>query len=662
MRISKKLSTPADPSEAVLVGIDSLDAPESSSVVHGSTVATNALLERRGARTALITTAGFADVLFIGRQNRTELYALVPQNPKPLVPRSWRYEVMERVTAEGEILHPLDETSLETIVTKLGHENIESVAVSLLFSFLRPEHEQKIRDRLQKYERPLHISLSSEILPEFREFERTSTTVINAYVGPLMEKYLNRLSEDLAPRPLTIMQSNGGIIQAKRAGKLAARTVLSGPAGGVVGARYVAKLAGYDDIISFDMGGTSTDVSLCPGRLLVTTEGEIGGFPLGLPMIDIHTVGAGGGSLAYVDPGGALHVGPQSAGADPGPACYRRIVGKNEKGLRPTTTDANLILGRLDKDYFLGGTIELDIEAAEKVLRQLAEEMGIASALDAAWGVVQIANSNMQRALRRISIERGYDPRNFTLVAFGGAGPLHACELAQNLHIPRVLIPNVPGVLSALGMLSAQPSLDYSLTIMRRLPVGSQAGIEWINEYFEALELRAMNDMAAEGYFSDQLMLIRQLDMRYVGQAHEITVTLTTEETELQVAQRLHEKHQERYAYQRPEVEVEIVNVRCMAVALVKPPALQRLKKTKSNISGPDISGLETSGAVLGNKPVWFGNQNVKTLLLKRAKLSAEQEFTGPAIVFQYDTTTVIPPMWEATVDEYGNLLLHTGL
>lgn len=649
--INKRLSTPADPAEAVLTGISTLEAATTASIVHGSTVATNALLERRGARTALITTKGFADVLFIGRQNRADLYALVPQNPKPLVPRTWRFEVTERVTSNGEILESLDEASLETVVEQITEQKIESVAIALLFSFLRPEHEQRIKERLLKLERPIHLSLSSDILPEFREFERTSTTVINAYVAPLMEKYLNRINRKLAPRPLTIMQSNGGIIKAKRAGLQAARTVLSGPAGGVVGARYTAGLAGYDDIISFDMGGTSTDVALCPGRLLVTSEGEIGGFPLRLPMIDIHTVGAGGGSLASVDPGGALRVGPQSAGALPGPACYGRSVEEFGEPQKATTTDANLVLGRLDKDHFLGGTMLLDMEAASRVIEKLARQMAAGSVNEAAWGVLRIANANMERALRRISVERGYDPRKFTLVAFGGAGPLHACELAEELQIPRVFVPPVPGVLSALGMLAAQPSLDYSQTVMRRLPVGSPGPIGWLEDHFQSLEAKALRDMEEEGHLSEKVSLVRQLDMRYAGQSHELTVTINRMETELQLAQRFHETHEARYTYKRPDVSVEIVNVRCVAVAMVQPPHLQKIKSTT----------LDISKAVLGRKKVWFNDRSAQALLIDRRKMTAGQEFDGPAIVFQYDTTTVVPPDWHAAIDDYGNLLLRAS-
>lgn len=353
--LHKQLSTPADPSAAILAGIQRRHIPDTAEVIHGSTVATNALLERRGVRTALITTQGFADVLAIGRQNRPDLYALVPQKPEPLVPKKWRFELPERVSAQGDILLPLDLTTLPPILAQLAADNIESVAICLLFSFLRPEHEQAIQTAITQSSSPLHISLSSDILPEYREYERTATTVINAYVAPLMSRYLARLAAGLAPRHLAVMQSNGGIINAQTAAVHAARTALSGPAGGVVGARYVAQLAGFNEIITFDMGGTSTDVALCPGKLPTTATGEIAGLPLRLPLIDIHTVGAGGGSLAYVDAGGALHVGPQSAGAEPGPACYGKREAAGSAILSATTTDANLVLGRLDAAHFFGG-------------------------------------------------------------------------------------------------------------------------------------------------------------------------------------------------------------------------------------------------------------------------------------------------------------------
>jgi N-methylhydantoinase A len=646
--------------------VEVLQVSQEVGVVHGSTVATNALLERRGARTALITTVGFADVLVIGRQNRPDLYALVPQKPEPLVPRDWRFEVNERVTVQGEILVPLDLDDLKPIMARVKADQVESIAVCLLFSFLRPEHEQQIRDVLRDWKleiasdsdfppAALHISLSSEILPEFREYERTAATVINAYVAPLMDRYLSRLADGLSPRRLTVMQSNGGVINAKKAGAQAARTVLSGPAGGVVGARFIAGHAGFDDIITFDMGGTSTDVALCPGRLPTTAEGEVAGMPLRLPIIDIHTVGAGGGSLAYVDAGGALHVGPQSAGADPGPSCYGRELGdwKLQVGtivsrMPITTTDANLVLGRLDEDHFLGGTMRLDLGAAESALNVLAQEMGAGSAETAAWGVIQVANANMERAIRRISVERGFDPRRFTLVAFGGAGPLHACELAQYLQIPRVLIPAVPGVLSALGMLVAAPTRDYSRTVM--VEVGSP-GMDldsWLQQQFEPLERRALEDMASDGHDLKLIELRRSLDMRYVGQSHELTIPCAEGESRQVLCERFHQAHQRRYGYQRPEAVVEIVNLRLISLDPVAPPQL----------STHVLGTADADSALVGVKHAWFDQTPMSTKLYDRTKLNSGNRLRGPAVVFQYDTTTVVPPAWDASVDAFGNLVL----
>lgn len=665
-QIHKQLSTPQDPSEAILSGLETMAVPETVDIVHGSTVATNALLERKGARTALITTKGFADVLAIGRQNRPDIYALVPQKPPPLVPAVWRMQVDERVTARGEVLHPLNLAELPAIWQKLQTEKIESVAVCLLFSFLHPVHERQIRQFLQKQagEDELHISLSSEILPEYREYERTATTVVNAYVAPLMTHYLRRLAAGVRPRRLSVMQSNGGIISAGMAGEEAARTVLSGPAGGVVGARFVAEQAGYHEIITFDMGGTSTDVALCPGRLPTTADGEIAGLPLRLPIIDIHTVGAGGGSIANVDAGGALQVGPESAGAFPGPACYGRF--QEERGewrletgfdgsasslqsqkLLATVTDANLVLGRLAADRFLGGTMQLDETAARLALTDLAAQMNVPDTETAAWGVIQVANANMERAIRRISVERGYDPRRFTLLPFGGAGPLHACELAESLHIPRVLVPPVPGVLSALGMLAAAPTKDYSQTVMRAVQHWTEADEAWLGQEAAPLATRAVAEMAAEGHEKSSISLHYRLDMRYRGQSHELTIPWRT--GDLVISERFHAAHQQRYGYRLPEGEMmEVVTLRVTAVAPITPPEMPL-----SPIGAPDASV-----AVIGQKKAWFRQQPQMTTLYDRGKLQPGHQFSGPAIIFQYDTTLVIPPDWAATVDRFHNLIL----
>lgn len=695
VRLHKRLTSPADPARSFMEGVRELNLSTEALVVHGSTIATNALLERRGARTALITTAGFADVIEIGRQNRPDLYALVPHKPPPLVPREWRFELRERVTAQGEILIPLDPQDIEDLLPKLQAENIESVAVCFLFSFLRPEHEQRVKERLEtgdwlisNPQSPVSISLSSDILPEYREYERASTTLINAYVQPLMDKYLARLESELSPRPLRIMQSNGGCITSTTARAQAARTALSGPAGGVVGAFEVARQVQFSnakrpilddwrigrsalEIITFDMGGTSTDVCLCPGQIPFTSEGEIGGMPLRLPIIDIHTVGAGGGSLARVDAGGALTVGPESAGAEPGPVCYGR------GGTTPTVTDANVILNRLHPAHFLGGRMALDVDATRAALHQLQTQTQTASVEAAAWGVIQIANAAMERAIRKISIERGHDPRDFTLVAFGGAGPLHACELAERLALPRVLVPRMPGVLSALGMVLSDLVKDYAQTIMRRADTLTEAELDAV---FAPLEDRARIEMQQDGVSAP--LLHRSIDMRYVGQSFEINVPIPTppqapphqkntdgegspdslphlhSSNSAQAGSGVglfHALHAQRYGHAHPESPVECVTLRVRAVGQMPRPTFEPLP----------IGDVDPSAAQVSESAVWFetapGLAPHLTRLYARDLLQFNNRLIGPAIIFQLDATTVIPPGWVGTVDGWGNLLLERG-
>ncbi|HQF72244.1 MAG TPA: hydantoinase/oxoprolinase family protein, partial [Promineifilum sp.] len=500
--------------------------------------------------------------------------------------------------------------------------------------FLRPEHERRIGALLaERFGPALHVSLSSDILPEYREFERTATTVINAYVAPLMGRYLTRLAERLAPRRLAVMQSNGGVISAALAGAQAARTVLSGPAGGVVGARFVAEAggAGYADVITFDMGGTSTDVALCAGRAPTTTEGEIAGLPLRLPLIDIHTVGAGGGSLAYLDAGGALLVGPQSAGAEPGPAAYhadyaawRAALDGHFAAGQATVTDANLVLGRLDARRFLGGQMALHEGSATRAVGALAAALGV-PVEQAALAVVRVANATMERAIRRISVERGHDPRRFTLVAFGGGGPLHACELAAELRIPRVLVPLTPGVLSALGMLVAAPARDTSRTVMARLD-GLTAGD--IAAVFAPLMAQARREMADEGHDPAALALRGALDLRYAGQSHELTVAAPLDADGAAMAAAFHAAHTARYGYARPEAAVELVTARLTATAAHTPPV------QPSFAAGPPAAGE----ALVGRRAVWFAGGPAESALYDRERLRAGHRLAGPAVVYQYDT------------------------
>jgi len=587
----KLFSTPQDPSEAVLAGMARLalwtdlrmqpasEATTRSSetttsspsahrfaanryqLIHGSTVATNALLERKGASTALVATAGFRDVLQIGRQNRPDLYDLTSTPTPPLIPAALRFEVSERVAPDGQVLTPLAAESLPTLIDSLQAAAVESVAVCLLFSFTHPQHEEMLADRLRQA--GFFVSVSSEVLPEYREYERASTTAVNAYVTPVLARYLGRLEQallpaagsdvEISPSPsvlLRVMQSNGGAISLDEARRFGVRCILSGPAGGVIGARRVAQLAALVEtpgtqavqpdrasgpledsphrapvrVITFDMGGTSTDVSLIDAAdqanaLSLSTEAVVGGYPIGIPVLDIHTIGAGGGSLARVDPGGALRVGPESAGADPGPLCYGRAADQPPSSLFPTVTDANLVLGRLQAEYFMGGQIPLQMAPAEAALARLGQALSL-SPVQTALGVIEIVNAHMERALRVISVERGYDPHHFNLLSFGGAGGLHAADLARRLGIPRVIIPPLAATLSAFGMLAADVVKDYTHTVM--LPGETPRAV--LEQALAPMIARARREVLAEGIVSPHLSVDARLDMRYRGQSYELSV------------------------------------------------------------------------------------------------------------------------------------------
>jgi len=637
IRVHKVLSTPDDPSQAILQGLSDLGVRESlSTLVHGSTVATNAVLEHKGVRTGLITTAGFRDVLEIGRQTRPKLYDLKVQKEPPLVPRSLRLEVVERLNERGEVMTPLDEASLKSAIEHMQKENVEAIAICLLFSFTNPDHEREVADAARSS--GFYVSASYEVVPEFREYERTSTVVLNAYIGPLVERYLAKL-EEVLPRniPFRIMQSNGGSISSATARREAARTLLSGPAAGVVGAAFVAEASGFKHAITLDMGGTSTDVALIDGTITEATDGKIGGYPTKLPMIDIHTVGAGGGSIAWFDVGGALRVGPKSAGADPGPAAYGR------GGTEPTVTDANVVLGRLIPTAFLGGTMSLDTNQARQAVESIAGRLGTTPE-EAAWGIIRIVNANMEAAIRVISVERGYDPRHFILAAFGGAGPLHACELATALQIPRVFIPKAPGVLSALGMLAADIIKDYVRTIM----VHSQGAHETVEKAFSELEEQGRAELAQEGFSSEQVTVEPSLDLRYVGQSYELTVPFEGDVE--RAVTHFHAAHEKRFGYNDPRERVQVVNVRLKARGTAMRPVLERHEENKGATATP----TETRSAVFAGPD---GATSHDTAVYEREKLMPGVTIKGPAIVTQYDTTTVLPPEWRAQIDAIGNLI-----
>ena len=653
LTVHKLPSTPQNPSLGIVQGVEEVDIDRADAdFVHGSTVATNALLEGKGARTALVTTMGFEDVLEIGRQSRAELYNLEQDRTPTLAPWELRFGLSERIDYTGEILEDLQPDALEALMTLIGEAGADAVAVSFLFSFLNPVHEDMVNAALQQLEPKPFISLSSQVLPEFREFERTSTVVVNAYVGQVMSRYLGELEQSLG-EGLRIMQSSGGSITARLAAEQPVRTILSGPAGGVVGAFHVAAQAGYPDIITLDMGGTSTDVSLCPGRIKETGSSNVGGHPISVPMIEIHTVGAGGGSIARADAGGALAVGPQSAGADPGPACYGT-------GDQLTVSDANLLLGRLRPDRFLGGRLTLDLPRAQGLMGSLAAGLGLGEQ-QAALGILRVVNANMERAIRAISLERGYDPRAFTLVPFGGAGPVHGCELAQELGIPRVLIPARPGILSALGVAIADVVKDYSRTVMIRPDALRQAQgelVESLEEEFHGMEGLARAELEQEGLPSDRMTARRFLDVRYVGQSFELTVdyptsrsSRTSEGLARAISDGFFRAHLQRFGYADRAEPVEIVNLRLKLDLAVDKPDLQLDSGRRSGLAQAEVERVA----------VVFREGEMDTPLYDRDLLSVGDRIAGPALVVQLDTTTVVPPGWQGDVDAYGNLLLTMG-
>jgi N-methylhydantoinase A len=631
--VYKVLSTPANPSEAVLNGLSHLAHGKKKQIIHGSTVATNAILERNGARTALITNQGFEDIIEIGRQNRTRLYDLCFVKSPHLIPSDLRFGLAGRILQTGEECIPLDTQNAEEAGKRLKDRGVESVAVCFLFSYVNPCHEQKIRELLTPL--GLELSLSHEILAEFREFERTSTTVINAYVSPKTKRYIGHLIQKLGPKDsLGIMQSNGGSISAGTAMTESVMTILSGPAGGAVGAYEIGKMAGYSKLISFDMGGTSTDVSLIDGNLSLAFETTISGYPVKVPMIDIHTVGAGGGSIATLDEGGALKVGPESAGADPGPICYGQ-------GQRITVTDANLYLGRLIPEHFLGGGMTLKDKRLALYFENMAQQVGL-SPQELAQGILDVADTAMERAIRVISVERGYDPREFTLFSFGGAGGMHAAFLARLLNIPKVLLPTNPGILSALGMLMADVIKDYSLTIMKKQ---ENVTAKLLSQLFEEIERKGQKDLRAEGIPHAGMSFERYLDMRYHGQSYEIMVPFD----ENYVA-RFHALHEKTYGYRNPDKAVEIVNIRLRARGRPEKPRLQKYKT---------MGEVPSSEALLGDRTVVFDHRRMHTKIIARDKLKSGNRIQGPGILVEYSSTIVIPPFASAIVDEYGNIIME---
>lgn len=627
--VLKLLSTPVDPAKSVLEAAKQIAGRDSVEVRHGTTIGTNALLERKGARVAFVTTEGFEDTIAIGRQARQHLNDWLATPEPCIVPPELRFGVPERVNAEGEILRSPSDAELASLAEKIRATGAESIAISLLFSFANPENERRVAGRLQELGVP--ISVSHEILPEFREYERLATVVVNAYLAPKAGEYVRQLESEIRNEHagvLYVMQSSGGIISGKLASREPVRTVLSGPAGGVIGAHRVARLAGFENVIGFDMGGTSTDVSLIDSSGPKTTsEARVSEIAISVPMLDIHTVGAGGGSLAWFDRGGILHVGPASAGADPGPICYGR-------GEQPTVTDANLVLGRLDAELALAGTVRLD---EERTRRFMEKSRGpISSVEEFAAGVIRLAEAEMAKAIRLISVERGHDPREFALVAFGGAGPLHACSLARALGIPHVLVPVMPGALSALGILMSDVVRDYSRTVMI-----SSASPDLLETHFAELEARAVAQFRAEGLSG---VSTRSADVRYAGQGYELNVAAGP-----RMLSDFHAAHRKRYGHADDNRNVEVVNVRVRMVATTEEISL--LRKSPA--------GRDCGHAVLKKKSVMFGNTKLEVPVFGRDILSPGDRFDGPAIVHEYSATTVVPPECRVEVDGYSNLVIQ---
>ena len=663
VEVWKVPSTPDDPSRGITEGVEQgmrRVAPEAKRPAeaiayfgHGTTVATNALIQHRGVKTGLITTDGFRDLLEIGRQKRPDLYDLQADKPLTLVPRDLRLEVPERVDHTGAVDTPLDEARMRAAARALKAAGVKAVAVSFLYGFIRPEHEQRALKILREELPDAFLSAGHEIAPEFREFERLSTVVLNAYLGPVMAGYIERLSPRLEALGLStaphLTQSNGGVIGFATAARLAVRTVLSGPSTGVVGAQAVGALAGFPDLITFDMGGTSTDVALLQGgRCKLATEAMVHGYPIKAPMLDIHTVGAGGGSIAYIDAGRLLKVGPRSCGADPGPVCYDKGNGE------PAVTDANVVLQTLNPHYLLGGRMKIRQDLAQQAIGRLAGQLGL-GAMETAQGILSVVTANMARAIRVISVQRGHDPRDYTLMAFGGAGPLHAARLARELEIGRVLVPRNPGILCAMGLLLTDLRADFAAT--RLVRADAKAG-PIVAAAFATLAHRAAHWFEEEGIAPADRRIVRTADMRYHGQNYELAVPvpdgpITAHTIEL-LGQGFAEAHRQRYGFAAEGDPVELVTLRLEAVGTV----------AKAELRAHPEAGPDAATAITGRRPVWQPEAGdfVETPIYDRDALKPGNRFAGPAIVEQMDATTLVPPGMTARVDRWLNLILEATI
>jgi N-methylhydantoinase A len=629
IRQCKILSDPADPSGPILAGLEKLGLQDFPlQIIHGTTVGTNAVLEGKGARVAYVTSRGFSDVLSLGRQERRQVYHLQQPEAIPPVPPEHCFEVSTRIAADGSLLEQADETELKQLVTDMKKQQVEAVAINLLFSFLQPQKEKDIATHLEDN---WFVSCSSDILPEVREYERGIATWLNASVGPVISGYLLNLQTHLPKAAIAVMQSAGTTIAAEQAAAQAVRLLLSGPAGGLAAARSLARQAGSPNLMTFDMGGTSTDVALLNGDIPLTNRGKIGDWPLSIPSVDIHTIGAGGGSIARVDRAGMLLVGPESAGANPGPACYDR------GGQHVTVTDANVLLGRIPGQTLLGGYLPLDVQAAQKAMAKLARSMAC-DVLEAARGVVRVANEHMARALRVISVERGHDPADYALLCFGGAGGLHACDLAELLDMNRIIIPARSGLLSAVGMLVSEPGRELSKAVLR--PLDSLAD-EDIAEGFRSLESEARAQLIAEGCIQEDIQFRRKLELRYQGQSATIPVNWMKGGAH---AQAFHAAHEKASGLRLPHA-VELVNLRLGAWASAVFQSID-IEPVYEEVQQPEMIYMPE---LAQHVPIYH-----------RATLQAGKSISGPILVTEPAATSWVKPGWIVKADEWGNLFLNT--
>lgn len=650
----KRSSTPHDPSVAIVDGIiqildeKAIDPKEVTFLGHGTTVATNALIEKKGSRTGLITTYGFKDLMEIGNQRRPSLYDLLKEKPESLIVPGCKLEVRERITHDGQVRVPLNEEDVRNAIGIFKEQNITSIAVCTLFSFINPIHERRIKEIISEEYPESYVTISSELVNEFREFPRMSTAVLNSYLGPVMKKYVRNFERSvqevgIATKPY-VTQSNGSIISISETVDFPIKTALSGPSAGTVGAAYLSSLSGEKKIITFDMGGTSADISLVENqKLLVSYDRYVEGYPARVPMIDISTVGAGGGSIAQIDEGGALKVGPKSAGAMPGPACYKR------GGTEPTVTDANIILGKLNQKKILGGKMDVDIDLAKKVIEDRICHKSSLDISEAAAGIISVVNSNMVRAIRGVSIERGYDPREFVLMAFGGAGPLHACEVANELGIKKVILPGAPGTLCSLGLLMADTRFDLSQS---RIMIATKVNIKRINNIFVDLKSEGDGMLDIEKIPQNMRKYVWSIDCRYENQNYEISLELPDgtldEETLNMLIDRFHQEHETSYGYFDISKQIQLVNFRLGAIGIIEKPTIPGRSTENSNIP------------VIGTRKVRFEGdpEYLDTVIISREKLPIGANIPGPAIIEQMDSTCVIPPRWDAFHDPYGNLIV----